>query len=70
MKPSSGTAWREVGSLVLDSVAADWRPPLLVLTHPRQACGTKATSKGVRCGHLTVLFGEDMDFDAYGGKAF
>lgn len=27
------------------------RPPLLVLTHPRQACGMKATCKGVRRGH-------------------
>lgn len=40
-------------------------------THPSQA-GLWDEGHMQRCETwpLTVLFGEDMDFDAYGGKAF
>lgn len=58
------------GTDFLDSVAADCTGHPCWYTHPRQACGMKATCKGVRRGHWLSLFGEDMDFDAYGGKAF
>lgn len=57
-------------SLVLDTAWQLTAQATPAGTHPSQAGLWDEGHIKVETWSLTVLFGEDMDFDAYGGKAF